>query len=81
MVTRNLFCLLALFNAGEKERETMVFCAGSGEVDFEEFYGIPTPLAPLFLGHFSPVLRRLFTVISRFPASWRQDGENGRKMA
>ena len=38
MVTRNLFCLLALFNAGEKERETMVFCAGSGEVDFEEFY-------------------------------------------
>ena len=33
MVTRNLFCLLALFNAGKK-----FFCAGSGEVDFEEFY-------------------------------------------
>ena len=43
--------------------------------------GIPTPLAPLFLGHFSPVLRRLFAVLLRFPASWRQDGENGRKMA
>ena len=38
-------------------------------------------LPPYFLGHFSPVLRRLFTVLSRFPASWRQDGENGRKMA
>ena len=44
-------------------------------------HGIPTPLAPYFLGHFSPVLRRLFPVILRFPASWRQDGENGRKMA
>ena len=43
--------------------------------------GIPTPLAPYFLGHFSPVLRRLFAVLLRFPASWRQDGENGRKMA
>ena len=43
--------------------------------------GIPTPLAPLFLGHFSPVLRRLFAVLLRFPASWRRDGENGRKMA
>ena len=41
----------------------------------------PTPLNSLFLGHFSPVLRRLFTVLSRFPASWRQDGENGRRMA
>ena len=30
---------------------------------------------------FSPVLRRLFAVLSRLPASWRQDGENGRKMA
>ena len=38
-------------------------------------------LPPYFLGHFSPVLRRLFAVLSRFPASWRQDGENGRKMA
>ena len=38
-------------------------------------------LPPCFLGHFSPVLRRLFAVLSRFPASWRQDGENGRKMA
>jgi len=41
----------------------------------------PNALNPLFLGHFSPVLRRLFTVLSRFPDSWRQDGENGRKMA
>ena len=41
----------------------------------------PNAFNPLFLGHFSPVLRRLFTVLSRFPASWRQDGENGRKMA
>ena len=43
--------------------------------------GIPTPLAPPFLGHFLPVLRRLFAVLLRFPAFWRQDGENGRKMA
>ena len=52
--------------------------------DINEFFwkrGIPTPLAPLFLGHFSPVLRRPFAVLLRFPASWRQDGENGRKMA
>ena len=41
----------------------------------------PNAFNPLFLGHFSPVLCRLFTVLSRFPASWRQDGENGRKMA
>ena len=38
-------------------------------------------LPPYFLGHFSPVLRRLFAVPLRFPASWRQYGENGRKMA
>ena len=36
---------------------------------------------PLFLGRFSPVLRRFSAVVSRFPASWRQDGENRRKMA
>ena len=36
---------------------------------------------PLFLGRFSPVLRRFCAVVSRFPASWRQDGENGRKRA
>ena len=41
----------------------------------------PNAFNPPFLGHFSPVLRRLFAVLSRFPASWRQDGENGRKMA
>ena len=44
-------------------------------------HGIPTPLAPHFLGHFSPDLRRLFAVVLRCPASWRRDGENGRKMA
>ena len=38
-------------------------------------------LPPYFLGHFSPVLRRFFAALLRFPASWRQDGENGRKMA
>ena len=38
-------------------------------------------LPPFFPGHFSPVLRGLFAVLLRFPASWRQDGENGRKMA
>ena len=36
---------------------------------------------PLFLGLLSPVLRRFCAVVSRFPASWRQDGENGRKTA
>ena len=43
--------------------------------------GIPTPLSPLFLGRFSPVLRRFSAVPLRCPASWRRDGENGRKMA
>ena len=41
----------------------------------------PTPLSPLFLGRFSPVLRRVSAVPLRCPASWRRDGENGRKMA
>jgi len=45
------------------------------------FYGIPTPLSPLFLGRFAPVLRRFPAVLLRCPASWRRDGENGRKMA
>ena len=44
-------------------------------------FGIPTPLSPLFLGRFSPVLRRFSAVILCCLASWRQDGENGRKMA
>ena len=43
--------------------------------------GIPTPLSPLFLGRFSPVFRRFSAVILCCLASWRQDGENGRKMA
>ena len=43
--------------------------------------GIPTPLSPLFLGRFSPVLRRFSAVILCCLASWRRDGENGRKMA
>ena len=36
--------------------------------------------SPLFLGRFSPVFRRFSAVLSRCPASWRQDGENGRRM-
>ena len=36
---------------------------------------------PLFLGCFCPVLRRVFAILSRCPASLRQDGENGREMA
>ena len=43
--------------------------------------GIPTPPSPLFLGRFAPVLRRFPAVLLCCPASWRQDGENGRKMA
>ena len=43
--------------------------------------GIPTPLTPLFLGRFSPVLRRFSAVLLCCPASWRRDGENGQKMA
>ena len=43
--------------------------------------GIPTPPSPLFLGRFSPVLRRFSAVILCCLASWRRDGENGRKMA
>ena len=43
--------------------------------------GNPTPLSPLFLGRFSPVLRRFSAVVLCCLASWRQDGENGRKMA
>ena len=38
MVTRNLFCLYWHFFVRKKESEIVVFCAGSGEVDFEEFY-------------------------------------------
>ena len=41
---------------------------------------LPTISRPLF-ARFAPFLRRFFAVLSRFPASWRQDGENGRKMA
>ena len=43
--------------------------------------GIPTPPSPLFLGRFGPVFRRFSAVPLRCPASWRRDGENGRKMA
>ena len=43
--------------------------------------GIPTPPSPLFLGRFSPVLRRFSAVLLCCLASWRHDGENGRKMA
>ena len=43
--------------------------------------GIPTPRSPLFLGRFSPVLRRFSAVILCCLASWRRDGENGRKVA
>ena len=46
-----------------------------------ESYGIPTPLSPLFLGRFSPVFRRFSAVLLCCLASWRQDGENGRKTA
>ena len=37
--------------------------------------------SPLFLGRFPPVLRRFSAVILCCLASWRRDGENGRKMA
>ena len=37
--------------------------------------------SPLFLGRFAPVLRRFSAVILCCLASWRRDGENGRKMA
>ena len=43
--------------------------------------GIPTPPNPLFLGRLAPVFRRFSAVLLRCPASWRRDGENGRKMA
>ena len=43
--------------------------------------GMPTPPSPLFLGRFSPVVHRFSAVLLRCPASWRQDGENGRNMA
>ena len=36
--------------------------------------------SPLFLGRFSPVLRRFSAVVLCCLASWRRDGENGRKM-
>ena len=47
----------------------------------QEYHGGTTPLSPLFLGRFAPVFRRFSAVILCCPASWRQDGENGRKMA
>ena len=35
----------------------------------------------IFSATFRPGLRRLFNILLRSPAPWRQDGENGRKMA
>ena len=56
--------------------------AGYNERDAQDASAVSQRhLLPYFLGHFSPVLRSLFAVLLRFPASWRQDGENGRKMA
>ena len=62
------------------EESCVEAAAVSNATDAAAWYS-PTLLTHCFLGHFSPVLRRLFSVLSRFPASWRQDGENGRKMA
>ena len=42
------------------------------------YNGIPTPLAPPI---FSATFRPICAVLLRFPASWRRDGESGRKMA
>ena len=71
-----------------KKDQLPTFCDATKPIDdrVAELVGKMTPvsqrhLPPYFLGHFSPVLRRLFAVLLRFPASWRQDGENGRKMA
>ena len=40
----------------------------------------PTVSRP-FCARFAPVLRRFSAVLLCWPASWRRDGENGRKMA
>ena len=59
-----------MFNAsGDRRYETQ------GYVDGQRMMVQPNAFNPLFLGHFSPVLRRLFTVLSRLPASWRQNRE------
>ena len=54
--------------------------------DLAHFRRVQNALDPGFSSSYdwhgiSPVLRRRFTVLSRLSASWRQDGENGRKMA
>eukprot|EP01045_Picozoa_sp_COSAG04_P019095 COSAG04_NODE_1823_length_5490_cov_4.159866_3_plen_108_part_00 len=51
------------------------------EIIGRPWQGIPTPPSSLFLGRFAPVFRRFFAVPLHCPASWRRDGENGRKMA
>ena len=53
----------------------------SAELSWVAIIGLPHYISPLFLGRFSPVLRRFYAVPLRCPASWRRDGENGRKMA
>ena len=59
-----------------------VGCSNKTELDVSHENPVSQrQLPPYFLGRFSPVLRRLFIVLLRFPASWRRDGENGRKMA
>ena len=62
-------------------KTTMSFGLSCGMMGGLFYAGMSTPLDPLFLGRFSPAMRRFFAVLSRCPASWRRDGENGRKMA
>ena len=68
---------------GETSKPVVIDDSGVVEDDGERKAGdgIPTPPSPLFLGRYTPVLRRFPAVPLRCPASWRRDGENGRKMA
>ena len=69
------------FDLARRGFNTIIFGACLDGIFSAQVRGIPTPPNPLFLGRFWPVLRRFSAVVLCCLASWRQDGENGRKTA
>ena len=81
LLSRHNHSDLALQLAMGTELPSWGYMIENGATTLWESWVQPNAFNPPFLAHFSPVLRRLFTVLSRLPASWRQDGEDGRRMA
>ena len=75
-VIESITSLCSAVLAGEAPDLSVLIGAGVGETGYPN----ATP-SPLFLGRFAPVFRRFSAVLLCCLASWRQDGENGRKMA